>query len=101
MYKPMSKKDNIELRIYGENACWSVFKKRPQDIIQLFFTKEKLKNWPSITKVTKYLAQNKKAYHIVSKEELDKMTKATHHEDICMLIKQSLPRTLTQYLKTK
>ena len=94
----MSKKDNTELRIYGENACWSVFKKRPQDIIQVFLTKEKLKTWAS---VTKYLAHNKKAYHLVTREELDKMTKATHHEDVCMLIKKLPARTLAQFLKSK
>lgn len=94
----MSKKDNAEMRIYGENACLSVFKKRPQDIIQFFLTAEKLKKWSS---VTKYCAQNKKAYHLVTREEIEKMTKATHHEDVCMVIKKLPTRTLAQYLKNK
>ncbi len=87
-----------ETRIYGENACLAVFKKRPQDIIQVFLTKEMMKRFPHITK---YCAQNKKAYHLVDKAELEKMTKATHHEDICMLIKQAAQRSLENYLSLK
>jgi RNA methyltransferase, TrmH family len=96
----MSKKFNrdSETKIYGENACLALFKKRPQDIIQLFLTKEKLKNFSS---VAKYCAQNKKAYHIVTRAELDQMTKATHHEDVCMVIKKESKQTLLQFLNTK
>jgi TrmH RNA methyltransferase len=95
----MSKKFNrdTETKIYGENACLALFKKRPEDIIQLFLTKEKLKTFSHITK---YCAQNKKAYHIVTREELEQMTKATHHEDVCMLIRKESNRTLEQYLQT-
>lgn len=96
----MSKKFNreTETKIYGENACLALFKKRPEDIIQLFLTKEKLKNFSHITK---YCAQNKKAYHIVTRAELEQMTKATHHEDVCMLIKKESGQTLEKYLQTK
>lgn len=98
----MSKKINgsqtVEIRIYGENACLAVFKNRPEDIIQLFLTKEMMKRFPH---VTKYCAQNKKAYHIVERAELEKMTKATHHEDICMLIKKAASRPLETYLSMK
>lgn len=96
----MSKKFNreTETKIYGENACLALFKKRPDDIIQVFLTKEKLKTFSHITK---YCAQNKKAYHIVTREELEQMTRATHHEDVCMVIKKESSQTLEQYLQTK
>jgi len=96
----MSKKFNrdTETKIYGENACLALFKKRPDDIIQVFLTKEKLKTFSHITK---FCAQNKKAYHIVTREELEQMTKATHHEDVCMLIRKETKRTLEQYLQSK
>lgn len=96
----MSKKFNrdTETKIYGENACLALFKKRPDDIIQLFLTKEKLKAFSSIAK---YCAQNKKAYHIVTREELDQMTKATHHEDVCMLVRKHSTNSLEQYLLGK
>lgn len=96
----MSKKFNreSETKIYGENACLTLFKKRPEDIIQVFLTKEKLNTFSAIIK---YCAQNKKAYHLVTRAELDQMTKATHHEDVCMLIRKHPQRTLEQYLQTK
>lgn len=95
MYSTMITKDNNEMRIYGENACLAVFNKRPHDIIQFFLTKEKLTQCPHIAK---YLAEQKKAYHIVSAAEIEKMTKATHHEDMCMLVKKKPARSLVQYL---
>lgn len=96
----MSKKFNrdTETKIYGENACLALFKKRPEDIIQVFLTKEKLKKFSAITK---YCAQNKKAYHLVERAELDQMTKATHHEDICMVIRKPVEKNLESYLATK
>lgn len=96
----MSKKFNreSETKIYGENACLALFKKRPEDIIQLFLTKEKLSTFSAIIK---YCAQNKKAYHLVTRAELDQMTKATHHEDVCMLIRKQPQSTLEQYLHSK
>lgn len=87
-----------EMKIYGENACLAVFNHRPQDIIQLFTTKDMLKK---VSHITKYCAQNKKSYHLVTREEIEAMTKATHHEDICMLIKKAPERTLEQYLAQK
>lgn len=96
----MSKKFNreTETKIYGENACLALFNKRPEDIIQVFLTKEKMK---SLSHVTKYCAQNKRPYHIVTRDELDQMTKATHHEDICMLVRKSNSRSLEEYLHGK
>ena len=94
--------NKAEIKIYGENACLAVFKKRPQDIIQLFLTKELMSNpKKKFSQVTKYCAQNKKAYHLVTRAELENMTKATHHEDVCMLIKKGSSRSLEQYLATK
>jgi TrmH RNA methyltransferase len=90
------KKDQ-EVKIYGTNACLAVFNKRPNDIIQLFLTKEKLK---TLSAITKFCASKKIAYHIVERPELDDMTKATHHEDVCMLVRKSLSRSLDQFLQT-
>lgn len=100
--KNVRKDPKSEMKIYGENACLAVFNKRPQDIIQVFLTKELLHNSKkTFSQVTKYCAQNKKAYHLVTREELESMTKATHHEDVCMLVKKTPSRTLDQYLTTK
>lgn len=87
-----------EIRIYGENACLAVLKKRPQDIIHVFLTREVMKKFPLITKTC---IQYKKAYHLVEKKELEAMTKATHHEDLCMLIKKAPEKSLENFLLSK
>lgn len=92
-------KSTDEYRVYGQNACYAVFKNRPQDIIQLFFTPQKKAEAPLlISEMTKTLAKNKKAYHLVTREELDSMTKATHHEDISLLVKKKPSVTLENFL---
>jgi TrmH RNA methyltransferase len=96
----MSKKINQELRIYGENACLAIFKNRPEDIIQLFYTKQKLLESSKLIKeMTAYLAKHKKAFHLVGREEISKITKATHHEDISMLIKKKKEVDFSTFLK--
>jgi TrmH RNA methyltransferase len=98
----MNKKTTEEMRIYGENACTAIFKNRPQDIVQLFFTKQKTKETPHLIRdMTVYLAKNKKSYHLVTREEISTMTKATHHEDISMLVKKKKELTLPEFFKLK
>ena len=98
----MNRKTNNELRIYGENACLAIFKSRPEDIIQLFFTKQKTKEVPNLIRdMTTYLSKNKKSYHLVSRDEISKLTKATHHEDISMLIRKKEDESLDEFLKLK
>lgn len=98
--KPRS--TNEEIRIYGENACLKVFENRPEDIIQLHFTKSITQKSPELLrKLTSYLALNKKAYHMISKDELSLLTKATHHEDISLLVKSRKQMKLPEYLKLK
>lgn len=100
--KHVSKDVNNEIRIYGESACQAVFRERPEDIIQLFYSKEKTKESPAlIREMTTALAKNKKSYHMVDRAELEKLTKATHHEDICMLVKKKKQLSLDEYLKQK
>ena len=96
----MSKKFNreSETKIYGKNACLALFKKRPEDIIQFFLTKEKLQ---TMSHITKYCAAHKIAYHLVTREELEQMTKALHHEDVCMVIRKPASKNLDKYLSLK
>lgn len=75
----------IEMRVYGKNHCRTIFKTRPQDIISFFLTKNASSDFK---KELSSLAQAKKAYHLVDKSELEKLTKSTHHEDVCLVVKK-------------
>ncbi len=74
-----------EIKYYGIHACLKIFEKRPEDIIRVYLTKD---NLPLYGHVLKWCAKQKKTYHIVSEEELVKITQSTHHEGVCFLAKE-------------
>ncbi len=81
------KRKNEEMRIYGKNACLVAFKSRPQDLIKVYLTE---KNLFEFKHILKFCSDKKLAYHIVSSEEMESISKATHHEDVCMIFKQKI-----------
>jgi RNA methyltransferase, TrmH family len=77
-------KKNQEMKVYGRNAALTLFKKRPEDIIRAYVTQDSLYQFRPIVK---YCADHKLAYHVVEKEELDSVSKATHHEGILLVVR--------------
>ena len=77
-------KKNLETRVYGRHACLKIFEKRPEDVIRAYVTRDGIFEFKALVK---YLADQKLAYHVVEKEEIDSITRATHHENICLIIK--------------
>ncbi|MFL5784809.1 MAG: TrmH family RNA methyltransferase [Bacteriovoracaceae bacterium] len=77
-------KKNAEMKVYGRHACQKLFEKRPQDIIRAYLTQDGVFEFK---KMIRYLVENKLAYHVVESEELDNISKATHHEGIVLLVK--------------
>lgn len=78
----MTKK--TELKIHGFNACMAVFKQRPKGIVRLYLTQPRLKVLGDLVKMC---VQERKAYHVVTNEELAEVSGATHHEGVCLVIK--------------
>lgn len=91
-------KKNLEMKVYGRHAALKVFEKRPEDIVRAYVTQDGVFDFRDLMK---YLAENKLAYHIVEKEEIDAITKATHHENICLLIKTRKEPSLKEMLSQK
>lgn len=77
-------KKNQEMKVYGRHASIALFKNRPEDIIRVYITQEGVFDFRPIIK---YCADHKLAYHVVEKEEIDSVTRATHHENIAMVVK--------------
>lgn len=75
---------NLEMKVYGRHACLKLFEKRPQDIIRAYVTRDGVFEYKNLMK---FLADQKLAYHVVEKEEIDTVTRATHHENICLVVK--------------
>lgn len=77
-----------ELKYYGIHACEALWQKRPKDIIRVYVDETQLRAFGPLLK---WCAQNKKAYHIVKEEDLNKVTDSVHHEGICILAKELKP----------
>lgn len=72
------------MKYYGVHACLALFAKRPQDLIRVYLDEANLKGFK---KVLKWCAENKKAYHLVPSEELNRVSDSVHHEGVCFLVK--------------
>lgn len=77
-------KKNQEMKIFGKNASLMAFKFRPKDLIRVYLTEDRLIEFKN---VLKFCSENKLAYHIVSTEEMERISKASHHENVCMIFK--------------
>lgn len=84
-----------EMKVYGENACLSLFSQRPESIVRVWATVEMAHK---IGELFSYLAKNKKVYHVVNREELELVSGTEHHGGICMLVKKQRPFSLDGYL---
>ncbi|WP_439294948.1 TrmH family RNA methyltransferase [Lonepinella sp. BR2882] len=84
-----------EMKIFGENACLSLFEQRPETIVRVWATVEMAHK---IGEIFSYLANNKKVYHVVDRAELELVSGSEHHGGICMLVKKPRTFTLTGYV---
>jgi len=86
-----------EQKYYGIHACLTLCKKRPHDVIRIYLHKSNLNNFH---KIIKLFTKQKKAYHIVSNDELHRITKSVHHEGVCVLAKELEPISFSECLCT-
>lgn len=85
-----------EVKIYSPNACRVLFAQRPSAVVRVYLSE---KMAPKFADVMKYLAQSKKAYHIVDDAELEKIAASSHHGGIVMLAKRRPLLSLAEYLQ--
>lgn len=85
-----------ETRIYGENACQAMFKNRPEAIVRAWFLQSVT---PRFRDALKWMAANRKAYHVVDDEELTKASGTEHHGGVCFLIKKRGGMSVETYLQ--
>ncbi|HLW57723.1 MAG TPA: TrmH family RNA methyltransferase [Bacteriovoracaceae bacterium] len=91
-----AKKKNLETKLYGRHACLSLFKHRPDDLIRVYITEAGVFEFRPLIK---HCVENKLAYHIVSADELENITKSTHHEGIGIVAKRRQQPELKDILK--
>lgn len=85
-----------ETRVYGENACQALFQSRPEAIVRAWFIQSVT---PRFKEALRWMAANRKAYHVVDEEELAKASGTEHHGGVCFLIKKRSGISVSQWLK--
>ncbi|QCR37011.1 tRNA/rRNA methyltransferase [Nissabacter sp. SGAir0207] len=86
-----------ETRVYGENACQALFASRPEAIVRAWFVQSVT---PRFREALRWMAANRKAYHVVEEEELAKASGTEHHGGVCFLIKKRQGLAAETYLET-
>lgn len=84
-----------ETRLYGINACRETFKLRSDEVIKLYLDEETA---PKFADVMKYLARNRKAYHVVDADELEKIAGSQHHGGVVMVVRRKPVQDIAAYL---
>ncbi|HHR6130349.1 TPA: tRNA/rRNA methyltransferase [Providencia alcalifaciens] len=92
----LRKQRQEETRIYGENACQAMFKNRPDGIVRAWFLQSVT---PRFRDALKWMAANRKAYHVVDEEELTKASGTEHHGGVCFIIKKRGGMAAETYLE--
>lgn len=84
-----------EHEIYGENACKVSLLSRFDDVVKAFFTAETA---PRFADAMKALAAARKAYKIVSDDELAKITGSHHHGGVALVMKKPVSISALDYI---
>ncbi|TPW10852.1 MAG: RNA methyltransferase TrmH family, partial [Halothiobacillaceae bacterium] len=71
-----------EIKYYGTAACEALWRKRPQDLIRVYIEESLVGRFSALLKWT---AEQRKAYHIVAADDLERLTESIHHQGICIL----------------
>lgn len=76
-----------EVKVSGKHACRALFERWPDRIIRAYITEATI---PEFRDLLKYCAQNRRAYHVVEDEELERVSASAHHEGICILARHEV-----------
>jgi TrmH RNA methyltransferase len=76
---------SAEVKYYGLHACMKLWQSRPADVIRVYLEERHLS---VVAPLLKWCVSHRKAYHVVSEEELVRITSSTHHEGLCVLAKE-------------
>lgn len=84
-----------ESRVLGENACRVCFNERPESVVKMYLHADYA---PRFADVMKFLAAQKRAYHIVDNAELEKISGSQHHGGVILVVKKREVLSVASYL---
>ena len=77
-------KKQEEFTLYGWNACMAAFKKRPESLLRLFFSRTRASQ---LKEAKAWCAEKKLPFRQLDQESLNKVASGTHHEGIVMVVR--------------
>ncbi len=88
--------NSFELLIYGFRACLALWSKRPDAVVRVYCLSSMV---PKCKDILQACAAQKKAYHIVEPEALEKITSSVHHEGVAILARFPEPWSGSAFLQ--
>lgn len=90
-------KKRQELKYYGFYACLKLWESRPDDVIRVYVEKSQVK---AASPLLKWCASHKKAYHVITSGEMERVSDSVHHEGLCILARELPDTSFSDMLKT-
>jgi RNA methyltransferase, TrmH family len=84
-----------ELKYYGAAACLALWRQRPNDLIRIYIEERCI---PEFSAMLQWAAAKHRAYHIVSAEDLERLTQSIHHQGVCILAKEHIALAFHEWL---
>lgn len=86
-----------EIKLCGYNSCLKLYETRAEDVIRVYVVEPRREEF---SELIKSCVRRRKAYHIVTPADLEKISGSTHHEGICIIAKRRLPSSWGHFLET-
>lgn len=74
-----------EQKFHGRHACHALFARRPDDVIRVYVTEERVREFGPLLK---WCAEQRRAYHIVENENLERIAETVHHQGVVVLARK-------------
>jgi RNA methyltransferase, TrmH family len=85
-----------EQKIYGVSACRAIYQTRSDDLVRAYVTPYRLKLFGGMLR---WCAAHRLAYHIIEDADMERVTQSTHHEGVCLLVKERPQPRLEEWLE--
>ena len=82
----MPKRD--EVPVHGRNACRALFTRRPEAILRVYVTRERVREFGELLR---HCARRRLPYRVVPAEQVEAVSRARHHEGICVVARPLEP----------
>jgi RNA methyltransferase, TrmH family len=89
-------KKQEEFTLYGWNACMSAFKKRPESLLRMFFSRARASQ---LKEIKAFCGENQIPYRQLDQESLNKVASGVHHEGVVMVVRPLLPQSAHRLIR--